>query len=92
MAKKSKKQQVDKHFEIRCLERLGYLPKKKELVEAIQEQKLPFVERQSCRVTKWLWVDPITGIKCILPYDKDRKQIITILFKDLYDERENSKN
>lgn len=87
----SKKKSVNSHFERRCFQRLGYIPRKKELVEAIQKQKLAFVERQSNRVTKWLWKDPIHGIECILPYDKDRKQIITVLFKDMEDERKNIK-
>ena len=72
---------VDDHFSIRCLQRLGYIPNRKELVKLIQEAKLPFLDRQSNRVTRWLWTDPIKKIDCILPYDKERKQIITVLFK-----------
>ena len=55
-------------------------------MRAIQDGSLTFYERQSCRVTKWLWTDPITGTECILPYDKERKQIITVLFKEIEDE------
>ena len=84
---KSKKKSVDSHFEIRCIQRLGYVPKKKDLVQDIQNGKLAFVDRQSNRVTRWLWIDPVHGVECILPYDKDRKQIITVLFKDLISEK-----
>lgn len=86
---KNKKKTVDRHFEVRCMQRLGYIPRRKDLIEAIQNAELEFFERQSNRVTKWLWTDPVHGIECILPYDKERKQIITILFKGSEDEREN---
>lgn len=79
--KRSKKKNVDDHFSIRCLERLGYIPKREDLVEAIKEGKLKFLKKQSNRVTRWLWTDPVNNIKCILPYDKERKQIITVLFE-----------
>ena len=84
---KSKKKSVDSHFEIRCIQRLGYVPKKKDLVQDIQNGKLAFIDRQSNRVTRWLWTDPVHGVECILPYDKDRKQIITVLFKDSISEK-----
>ena len=79
--KKNKRKTVDNHFAIRCLERLGYIPNKNDLVRAIQNGELEFLERQSNRVTRWSWVDPIKNIECILPYDKERKQVITVLFK-----------
>ena len=89
--KKSKKRTVQNHFNIRCIQRLGYIPREEDLIKAIQNQELEFVEKQSNRVTKWLWVDPVTNVKCILPYDKCRKQIITVLFKDIEDEKSPSK-
>ena len=79
--RKSKKKDVDNHFAIRCLERLGYIPNKDNLVRQIQDAKLTFIDRQSNRVTRWEWVDPLSKTVCILPYDKERKQVITILFK-----------
>ena len=81
MKKKSKKKNVDNHFTLRCLERLGYIPNKNELVRAIQNGELEFLEKQSNRVTRWLWIDPLSKTKCIIPYDKERKQVITVLFK-----------
>ena len=82
-SRRSKKKDVRTHFEKRCLKGLGYLPNEKELIKKIQNQELEFVYRQSCRVTHWKWLDPIFNIACILPYDKERKQIITVLFEDL---------
>lgn len=79
---KSKKKNVDMHFASRCIQRLGYIPDSKELVKAIQNGKLSFMDKQSNRVTRWLWTDPVHGVNCILPYDKERKQLITVLFKD----------
>lgn len=81
----SKKKDVEKHFAIRCVQRLGYIPDYKELVKKIQRQELRFVCRQSNRVTLWSWKCPINNIDCLLPYDKDRKQIITVLFENSED-------
>lgn len=90
--KKTKKDSVQTHFNIRCMQRLGYIPREDDLIKAIQNNKLEFLKKQSNRVTRWLWVDPVTNIECILPYDKGRKQIITILFKEDRNEESNSKN
>lgn len=79
--KKNKTKAVNNHFSIRCLERLGYIPNKNDIVRAIQNGELTFLEKQSNRVTRWLWIDPVNNIECIIPYDKDRKQVITVLFK-----------
>ena len=78
----SKKKSVDRHFATRCVQRLGYVPNQAQLVKAIQKGELKFFWKESNRVSQWKWTDPISGINCILPYDKDRKQIITILFED----------
>ncbi len=86
MKRKSKKKTVDNHFARRCVQRLGYVPDQKELVRQIQENLLEYVGRQSLRVTHWKWTDPVHKIDCVLPYDKERKQIITVLFEDIYNE------
>lgn len=80
--KKDKKSTVSRHFALRCVQRLGYYPDEKELIKKIQNAELEFYDRQSNRLTRWLWTDPVTKTECIIPYDKDRKQIVTILFKD----------
>lgn len=90
--KRSKKQNVDTHFSIRCMERLGYIPERESLVRDIRNGKLEFYKKQSNRVTMWLWIDPVKNIRCILPYDKGRKQIITILFERGRNEIENIKS
>lgn len=76
----NKKNDVEKHFAIRCIQRIGYVPDFRELVKSIQQNQLEFHDRQSNRITRWKWVDPISGIRCILPYDNQRKQVVTILF------------
>ena len=86
MKRKGKKKAVDDHFTRRCLQRLGYVPDMKELVKQIQNNLLEYVGRQSLRVTHWKWTDPVHRVNCILPYDKERKQIITVLFEDIYNE------
>jgi len=79
--RKSKKKTVDNHFAKRCMQRLGYIPNRKELINKIQTGKLEFNERQSNRVTTFKWKEPIKNIDTILVYDKLRKQLITILFE-----------
>ena len=92
----SKKKTVDKHFAQRCIQRLGYVPDQKELAKQIREGKLDFVYRESLRVTHWRWIDPVYNVACIIPYDKERKQVITILFEHTYkhqkEERKNVEN
>ena len=75
----SKKKNVKKHFQKRSLERVGVLLNKKELVRKIQNHELEFVERQSNRKTVFRpkYLDKTYRIV----YDKQRKQIITILFE-----------
>ena len=66
------------------MERLGYIPNEGTLVKSIQAGKLKFLHRQSNRVTRWEWTDPLSGTNCILIYDKIRKQIVTVFFKKEY--------
>ena len=79
--KKNKKKAVDTHFAVRCLERIGHLPNKNQLVQDIQNGRLEFYDRLSNRVTRWIWMDEVTNEEYIIPYDKERKQVITILYK-----------
>lgn len=78
----NKKQTVDRHFAIRCLQRIGHIPDDKELVLKIQQGNLNFYDRQSNRLTRWEWTDHITQKPCLLVYDKTRKQLVTILLVD----------
>ncbi len=75
----SKKKNVKKHFQKRSLERVGVLLNEKELVRKIQNHELEFVERQSNRKTvfRLKYLDKTYRIV----YDKQRKQIITILYE-----------
>lgn len=81
--KQTKKNTVERHFAARCMQRLGYVPDFNEIVCQIQMGKLEKYDRQSNRLTRWKWRDPVHGISCILPYDKERKQVVTILFEDI---------
>ena len=67
------------HFQVRCLQRLGFLVDHDYLVSLIHQHKLEFLGRQSNRVTKWLWERG--DKKYILVYDKERKRIVTIFEK-----------
>lgn len=75
----SKKKAVKKHFYKRSLERVGVLLNEKELVRKIQNQELEFIERQSNRKTVYRL--EYLGKFYRIVYDKDRKQIITILYE-----------
>ena len=74
---RSKKKAVKIHFQKRSLERVGVLLNEKVIVNLIQENKLEFIERQSNRITVWRYV--FMDKKYRVVYDKQRKQIVTIL-------------
>lgn len=75
----NKKKSVQSHFFRRSIERVGVLLNEKELIRKIQNNELEFVERQSNRVTVFRY--EYNGKKYRLVYDKNRKQIVTILFE-----------
>ena len=74
----NKKKAIKTHFQRRSSERIGVLLDEKELVKKIQNNELEFFERQSNRVTVFKYEYQDKKYKLI--YDKNRKQIITILF------------
>lgn len=75
----SKKKAVKKHFQRRSLERIGVLLNEAELVRKIQNQELEFIERQSNRKTVYR-LEYLGNFYRII-YDKNRKQIITVLYE-----------
>lgn len=84
---KTKTQMQAQHFQKRCIERIGTALSNKELTKLIQDNKLPFVDRQSCRVTHWLYTHT-DGKQYILVYDKQRQKVVTILFYKQYLEKQ----
>ena len=76
---RSKKKNVKIHFQKRSLERVGVLLNEKVIVNLIQENKLEFIERQSNRITVWRYVFMDKTSRVV--YDKQRKQIVTILYE-----------
>ena len=79
--KGSKTRSENYHFRIRCIERLGFVPDKDELIKLIKDHKLELFDRQSHRVTRWVW--PHKGKEYVIVYDSHRHNIVTVLFKDL---------
>lgn len=75
--KVTKKQNEIKHFQKRCLQRLGFLVNRKELIKAIKQHKLPLLYSQSNRVNCYLYVVNECNYKIV--YDKVRKTPITII-------------
>lgn len=73
-----KKEAQRKHFEKRSLERVGVVLNRKELIRKIQNNELEFLERQSHRVSifRFEYLEEFYRIV----YDKERKQIVTILY------------
>ena len=69
------------HFQVRCLQRLGFLIDHDELVKQIQSNKLKLHSRQSNRVTKWYWEK--NGKTYIVVYDKERKRVVTVLYHNV---------
>ena len=79
----SKRRCQYRHAKIRFIQRAGMLPERadfEDMVKQIQTGKAKFVDRQSKRVTRWR-VD-YAGKDRLVVYDKNTKQIVTILEDD----------
>jgi len=74
--KNTKRDNQRLHFEKRCLERIGVLLDRKEIIRKIKENLLEFINRESNRVTVWKY--EYAGKYYKVFYDKQRKQVITI--------------
>ena len=75
---KGKVKAIDRHLDKRAEERLGATLSpglKRELVDRIQRGQATFLSRSSTNRTKW--ITEIGGIRCVVVYDKKRKQIVT---------------
>ena len=70
------------HFQKRCKERLGIELSQKKLRSLIGSPLLPFVARQSNRVSLFSYFH--NGINWIIPYDKQRHVFITVIHPDSY--------
>lgn len=77
--KKDKREAQRKHFEKRSIQRVGVLLNRKEIIHKIQNGELEFIERQSLRVSLFRYVHNGTAYKIV--YDKNRKQVVTILYE-----------
>lgn len=64
------------HFERRCIERIGVLLNRKEIIRKIKANELEFIKRQSNRITIWRYSFQNVNYKVI--YDKSRAQVVTI--------------
>ena len=82
--KKKTGEQLNNHFNKRYKERLGESLPRKEIIKRIKNQEfgedLSFFEKQSNRVSVYLYIH--NGVELLLPYDKQRHKLITVLFKD----------
>jgi hypothetical protein len=78
----SKREAQMAHFQKRCLERLGIELSQKKLRTMIGTPQLPFVARQSNRVSLFSYFH--NGTNWILPYDKERHVFITVIHSDSY--------
>ncbi len=78
--KKDKKEAQRIHFEKRSLQRVGIILNRKEIIRKIHNQELEFIERQSNRVSLFRLIHEGTAYKVV--YDKERKQIVTILYEN----------
>ena len=64
---------------MRTLQRVGQVLNQKELIWKIQNGELEFIERQSNRVSLFRYV--INGTAYKIVYDRQRKQVVTILYE-----------
>lgn len=78
--KQSKKEAQRLHFEKRSLERVGVVLDRKEIIRQIQNGQLEFYEKQSNRVSLFKYF--FNGEEYRIVYDRERKQVVTILYKE----------
>ena len=89
MAKNRKKHAQQIHFRKACIKRVGQILDDQVLVKSIQNQELEFIDRQSNRITRWKYSHNNNDFMII--YDKDRKQVVTIIpYKDGLEESGNN--
>ena len=76
----NKKQCQQKHFEKRCLQRIGKIISQKEIKKKIQNNKLEFIKAQSNRISLFKYI--FEGVEYKVVYDKLRKQVVTIMYME----------
>ena len=81
MSKKKKKTHDDlvRHFQLRCKERLGYVLTQKFLKEELANRRLPFHSKQSNTRTRYI-LPRKWGRDLVVVYDKIRHAFVTVLF------------
>lgn len=75
--KLSKKQAQSRHFERRSIERVGVILNQNEIVRQIQNNELSVIGKQTNRIT--LFKLERLGKSFKVAYDKNRKQVVTIM-------------
>lgn len=82
--KKKTAEHLNAHFNKRCEQRLGEILPRKQIIRRIQTgdfaEDLQFWEKQSNRVSIYKYIHK--GVELLLPYDKQRHKLITVLWKD----------
>lgn len=76
--KKKTSQDLDIHFRQRCLERLGFIPLQKTLLEKLYANELEFVDKQSNSRSVFRLPKEYNS-NFLLVYDNKRKCFVTIL-------------
>ena len=71
------------HFQKRCVERLGYVLTQKGLKDMMKNKEMPFLGRQSNRITMWKLTRRGT-YPYVLVYDSLRHHFVTILTWDMF--------
>ena len=78
MKRKTKTWAEKRHFDKRCIQRLGVAYDQGQLLNQLHGGKLTFLERQSNRVTVWRKDD------AVFVYDKNRNTFVTALTYDMW--------
>ena len=77
----NKKVAQSKHFERRCIERVGVALNQNEIIRQIQNNELTVIGKQTNGVT--LFQLERLGKFFKVAYDKNRKQVVTIMPEDV---------
>lgn len=84
LAQRDKTYAQREHFKRRIAERCGITVNRhtyRDIIEAIQDNRATFVEKQSNRISVWLL--EVQGVQVKVVYDKQRKTLVTALTPEM---------
>ena len=85
-SRKKRRSDLQRHFHLRCMERIGIILHPDELKNRMQNRELEYVRKESNTKTHWLVPKDMLPKdykrRIVAVYDSVRHQFVTVLFDD----------